>query len=452
MARALRRELSPLTGAARLRALAAALLVAGGAGAAQAAPTLATPDLRAAQEAAGSLTTPPEEIVAEIRVHGNHTTPDAQVVALAGVEVGAPVGPGTLAAIEHRLKASGRFDSVEVRKRYRSLEDRRHVALVILVHERATAVGGDLPLPGALRRVRRSMMFLPMLDYADGYGFTYGLRTTFVGALGRESRLSVPLTWGGTKRAALEADRVFSRGLVNQLRGGVGISRRENPHYEIDESRRDAWLKATREIVPGLRAEVTAGAGAVTFGTLDDRVRTLGTGLTLDTRADPIFPRNAVFVLAGWDALAVRGGPTIHRTGLEARGYLALVGQSVLSARVRYDAADHPLPPYARLLLGGAETLRGHRAGAYSGDSRVVSSLELRRPLSSPLSLGRVGVSVFGDAGMVQDRGQPLGDGIFRKGAGAGIFLLTPIFQVSLDVARGIGGGTRVHLSSGLTF
>ena len=66
--------------------------------------------------------------------------------------------------------------------------------------------------------------------------------------------------------------------------------------------------------------------------------------------------------------------------------------------------------------------------------------------------MGRVGLSVFGDAGMVQDHGHPLGDGIFRKGAGAGIFLLTPVFQVSLDVARGIGGGTRVHLSSGLTF
>jgi outer membrane protein assembly factor BamA len=392
------------------------------------------------------------EVISELRVHGNHTTPDAQVIALAGVSVGQIVEPDTVAAIERRLRASGRFEAVEIRKRHRSLEDPTEVALVIVVNERAAAGGPDVPAWGPLRRARRSVMFLPVLDYADGYGFTYGLRTSFVGALGREGRLSVPLTWGGTKHAALEAEKAVERGPVHHLRGGIGISRRENPHYEIDDDRRVAWVAASREVVRGLRAGVAAGVTDVSFAALDDRFTTWGGDLTLDTRTDPIFPRNALFARAAWEAMALGDGPAIHRTSAEGRGYIALAGQTVLSARARYDHAGAPLPPYARWLLGGADTLRGHRAGSFSGDGRFVSSLEVRVPLGSPLTLAHVGVSACADVGAVHDHGQRLRDSVFHKGVGAGVFLLTPIFQVSLDVARGIGTGTRVHLGSGFTF
>ena len=37
-----------------------------------------------------------QEIVGEVRVHGNHTTPDADVLSLAGLSVGSPVTPGLL--------------------------------------------------------------------------------------------------------------------------------------------------------------------------------------------------------------------------------------------------------------------------------------------------------------------------------------------------------------------
>jgi outer membrane protein assembly factor BamA len=393
-----------------------------------------------------------QEVVAEVRVHGNHTTPDAQVMAIAGLDVGDVLAPATLEEVERRLHASRRFEAVQVRKRYRSLEHPTQVAIVIVVHERASVVAADVPLPGPLSRVRRSMMFLPILDYADGYGLTYGLRTTFVGALGRDGRVSVPLTWGGTKRAAVEAERTFARGPAHRVHGGAGVSRRENPHYEIDEDRREMWVGAVREIVRGVRAEVTAGVAGVTFGAIEDRVSTAGGGLALDTRADPLFPRHAVFARASLGAMAFDDGPTVALTALEGRGYLGLAGQSVLSGRLRYDAADRPLPPYARLLLGGADTVRGHRAGVDSGDRRLISSVELRVPVTSPMNLGRLGVSVFGDIGAAREHGEPFEAREFRKGVGAGVFLLTPVFQVSVDVARGIGSGTRLHVSSGVTF
>ena len=65
-------------------------------------------------------------------------------------------------------------------------------------------------------------MFLPILNYADGYGFTYGGRISAQGMLGMGERLSVPLTWGGTRRAALEFERTFKSGPLTRIESSVG--------------------------------------------------------------------------------------------------------------------------------------------------------------------------------------------------------------------------------------
>ncbi len=80
---------------------------------------------------------PQQEVIAEIRVHGNAYLRDEEVIKLAGISLGQPLAADGIAAIEQRLKASGHFDSVEVRKRYRSLDSTTDVALILLVHERA---------------------------------------------------------------------------------------------------------------------------------------------------------------------------------------------------------------------------------------------------------------------------------------------------------------------------
>ena len=70
----------------------------------------------------------------------------------------------------------------------------------MLVDEHAAVSTDDL-IPGPLKRFRSAGMWLPVLDYADGYGFTYGARVSFVDVLGPRSRISVPLTWGGERKA-----------------------------------------------------------------------------------------------------------------------------------------------------------------------------------------------------------------------------------------------------------
>ncbi len=395
---------------------------------------------------------PAVEIVSEIRVHGNVTVPDEEVVRLAGVAVGDRLDPDGLAAIEARLRASGKFDTVEVRKRYRSL-DMTAVALVLLVHERAVPAGAPVVVRPWLRLARQSM-FLPILGYEEGYGFTYGGRVTVVDGLGLGERVSVPLTWGGEKQAAVEVDRTFGGGPVARLFGRARVSVRRHPHYHVDERRAELGARVEQVVATRVRTGVEVGRASVRFGPAERGHWTIGVDATLDTRGDPAFPGHAVVLEAGWRSLRLDGARApVTQVRAEARGYLRVVGQSVLAVRARFDGADRALPPYEQWLLGGAGTLRGHRVGELVGDRRAASSVELRIPVDSPVGTGRAGFVVFYDAGKVWAAGEPFRAVRWRQGAGVGVFVLAPFFRLGLDVAANLdGGGGRAHLAFGLRF
>jgi hypothetical protein len=186
-------------------------------------------------------------------------------------------------------------------------------------------------------------MLLPILDAEDGYGLTYGARVSYVGVTGRRGRVSVPLTWGGQKRAAAEFDRPFTSGPLTRVQVGAGIQRIHNPGFDLDDTRRRAWVRAERVVGP-VRMGGTAEWQRVSFGGADDDVRSGGVDVTLDTRRDPQLPRNAVLASAGWTRLSFQSGGDLDRTKLEGRGYLGLVGQSVLVVRALREDASRPLP------------------------------------------------------------------------------------------------------------
>ena len=168
------------------------------------------------------------------------------------------------------------------------------MAIVLLVHERAGHVrlseASIERTVAAVRRVGDRLMFLPILNYADGYGFTYGGRVSTIGMLGMGERLSVPLTWGGTRRAALEArSHVQDAAAHARVESSVAIWQRENPHFEIDDRRVELKGRAERRFARVLRHGVAGVAQPVDFGGLDDRLWTLGADAALDTRADPNF-------------------------------------------------------------------------------------------------------------------------------------------------------------------
>jgi hypothetical protein len=157
------------------------------------------------------------EPISEIRVHGNHTTPDADILALSGLQVGDEASEARLRDAERRLRETSRFEGVEVRRRYLSIADPTQILVMIVVDEHPSVTEHDLN-PGPLRRIASAGMWLPILRHEDGYGLSYGARYSVSDLLGEGSRVSMPLSWGGERRLAIEAECPFD-GAITVVRG-----------------------------------------------------------------------------------------------------------------------------------------------------------------------------------------------------------------------------------------
>src|SRR6185295_732906 len=254
------------------------------------------------------------------------------------------------------------------------------------------------------RRGFKNLMFMPIFDAEDGYGVTAGVRLAYVGMAGKRSRVSFPMTFGGTKHVGAEFEQSFKRGPFTRLELGSALQLQTNPAYDTEDGRKQLWAKAERAIGP-LRLSTNTGVEWVGFGGVDDSFTSVGGAVVFDTRLDPVLPRNAVFASASIDRLFFsHSGPQIDRTRLDARGYLGLIRQTVFVVRVQRESADGPQPPYLRYLLGGWSNLRGFKAGSFTGDTLVAGSAELRIPLNSPVSFAKLGVSAFVDTGTVYER------------------------------------------------
>ncbi|MFN7917692.1 MAG: BamA/TamA family outer membrane protein [Vicinamibacterales bacterium] len=397
---------------------------------------------------------PSAEHVAGLRVQGNTLTADTEVIRLAGIELGASVTPTLLDDVAARLKRTGRFQRVEVLKRFASIADLSQILIVIVVDEGRV---GIQPMKNgqparAVRKRGPPLMYLPLLGSDDGYGFTWGALVAIPDALGPRTRVSVPLTWGGERRAGVEVEKRLAANRFTRVRVGGAVLHRENRALGDVDARRQVWARGEREIVRAVRAGGWVGLDDVRFGEADDVVTRVGGDLALDTRVDPMLSRNAVYVRAAVERLAVRDADAPLRTLLDANVYLPGPGASTLAVRVYRDGASRPVPGYLQVLRGRASTLRGFRAGEVAGDSTAAGSLEWRLPLTNPLDVGKVGIRAFIDAATVYDAGDHLRDQHFERGIGGGVWFTATVVRFAVDVAHGSGGSTRVQVSSGLSF
>jgi surface antigen Omp85-like protein/surface antigen-like variable number repeat protein len=392
----------------------------------------------------------PREVIAAIQVHGNKLTSDDEVRRLAAVTVGMPFDETTIDEVAARLRASRRFERVEVLKRFASIGDPTQILLVLIVDDGPVAVErtGDPANPvRVVRGRRRTLMVLPLLWAEDGYGAAYGAELAWPDAVGKNSRLAFPLTWGGEKRAAAELDAPVGRGPFDRLLAGVSLSRRTNPHFDRDDDRARVWLRGERAIGRALRLGATAGWQDVWFLDAQDRFAYGAADATLDTRVDPVLPRNAVYARAGWEHIAAA-----NRVDLDARGYIGLFRQNVLALRVQRSDADRPLPPFAKPLLGGMANVRGFSAGTGAGDTLVAASGEVIVPLTSPIRVGRLGVSVFVDSGAAYDKDERLADQTWKTGIGGSVWFSAAFVRLNFAIAHGRGSSTRAHVGANVTF
>lgn len=398
------------------------------------------------------------EVIADIRVHGNHVTTNDEVVAIAGITVGAPFTATTLRDVGDRLRKSAKFNEVEVLKRFASISDPTQVALVLIVNEGAVRIefekapDGEEVAKVVRRRGFRNLMYLPILDGEDGYGLTYGLTTSLANVFGERSRISVPLSWGGTRRAAAEVEKNFADGPLTRVEFGAGVQRRENPAFEINDDRKKVWARAERSI-QRVRLGTTAAWDRVTFGAIREDFWSVGADVALDTRIDPAYPRNAVWLSASADRLMFDAGHSLYRTRLDGRGYVGLIGQTVIVVRATREGANAAQPRYLQPLLGGWSSLRGFEAGQFHGDIVVTGSAELLVPISSPMSVGKLGLSAFIDSGVAYDHGLRFSDQPKHTGIGGSVWFSATVFRLSFSVAKPRrGGDTRFNFGGGFTF
>ena len=417
-----------------------------------------------------------QEVVASIRVQGNTLTPDEEIIKTSGLSEGAPFSDQLLTTAAEKLRATRRFERVEVLKRYGSIADPSQIVIFIRVDEGPVRVeAGALPgqAPHVVRRHKLNVMFVPILDAEDGYGLIYGVQFAVTGSPGATSRVVFPLSWGGDKRAGAEFQKEFSQRWAPRISTGAFIQRRPHPYFHSDAGRRRTWGRAEWKLLEPLHAGTTVAWQRASLLDRRDTTRSAGADIVLDTRADPMLPRNAIYARAAVDRLSfpagLKPGPTLSsspgstsvttpgaasvvRTELEADGYLGLYRGSVLVLRALRQDASRSVPPYFKFILGGTDNLRGFRAGTAIGDTLAAGSIELRIPLSSPLNIARFGTSVFMDVGTTYDKGLRFHDQDLKKGVGAGVWATAAFFRISLMVAHGIGAGNRVHFGAGLTF
>lgn len=392
------------------------------------------------------------ERVVGVRAQGNTITAEADIVRMAGVPIGSAYTPAMLKEVEARVRVAGRFERVEVLKRYASLSDPAQVLLVVIVDEGNIVVRRNGTAARATARRLPPMMYLPILGSNEGFGFSYGALVTMQPIVGPGTRLSFPLTWGGERRAGVEIERRLQTARITRVRGGASLLSRRNIALDATDVRQQAWVRLDREVVRDLRFGVWTGLDFVSLGVDENRVSRAGAELTLDTRVDPMLSRRAVYVRTAVERLGVRGREAPLRTLVDASTYVGGPLGSILVLRVYRDGADRAVPSYLKVLRGRDLTLRGFRAATAVGDVTAAGTIELRVPVNSPLSIGKVGVRAFIDAATVYDAGSRLRDQRFDRGIGGGVWVAATVMRFALDVAHGSNGDTRVQLSSGLLF
>jgi outer membrane protein assembly factor BamA len=182
-------------------------------------------------------------------------------------------------------------------------------------------------------------------------------------------------------------------------------------------------------------------------------------GYSYDTRDLVQFPKNGLFGAAsvGFKGLG-NDGINYDVVKLDFREYRKIVGD--LHAKWRFTTrltGGRLVPFYDLSFIGFDERIRGHFYEEMEGNNYYLGSMELYYPLLKDIHINldfvpilpkallsyRIAIytQMFGDAGAVKFKGEPLSINDFRSGYGAGLTLLilpynVVRFEIGLDEYR----------------
>ena len=293
-------------------------------------------------------------------------------------------------------------------------------------------------------------MFLPIVSYADGYGFTYGGRVSTVDLLGIGERLSVPLTWGGTRRAALEFERTFKTGPADPRRLELG-----------DLEPREPALRDRRSARRGQRRGPNACSRDVVRAGVDDAAAAPSASASSTTGCGPSAPtprstRASIRRFPATPSCSAPAGPActsaaagphqpLHdrRARLPRRLQPGRVAGRAAVRRRRRDAA--------RRTSGCCSAAPSTCAASAPAPSTAIAcsstSAELRVPITSVLNgakLGRHGVHRRRQGVELRavDEGRRMAPRRRRRGVPDRL-----VVRINLDVAHGLKTATRGCIS-----
>lgn len=320
-------------------------------------------------------------------------------------------------------------------------------------------------------RERPHLLAYPILQYDPEEGWSYGAYLSHQNFRGRAERVAVLGTLGDRKSFSIG----YSVPWVFERRVGIGGSafyrEVEKPTEEIRDLRRGFGFSVAPALSYELRTAVSGGVEEVRTSPLEPGGppretrdhRWAGIVAQLDTR-DTRFRS----LEGGLWRLSVteHGGPLggtedLFRVNADALRVWSTGGGTALTTATRILWSEGPVPSYLRVNLGGIDTLRGHRQGAYGGESRWIGWIEERIPVlrTRRISLWKdryvfdytVDATAFFDAGSVWDANELVeGSARARFGGGVGVRIVLPLLQaLRFDVATD-GQTVRVYGAGGL--
>ena len=304
-----------------------------------------------------------------------------------------------------------------------------------------------------VRRSRFNVMFLPILDAEDGYGFTYGAQFAFAGRRSTRRRVVVPASWGGDKRIAAE----YPAGVFAAFRTAAASRRDPSDAARIRSSmrtqtanacgdgasggfsRRSCRRRARVAVVvarrPEGRREVgwrrcdrrhesrSADAAQRDLRSLSDRAAAL---LIVRTRrSEPRSTRTAT-----WASTAGPFGASSRaRRFQRARARILQIDARGLPQSARVSGRPRRRR-HARRGLGGAAHSDDILRCAWRGSGSASSSMPAR-----PTT-----------------RGNASAIGNWKRASGGGSGRPLRCSASASRLPRGIGSGMRAHVGAGLTF